>query len=372
MREHIGKPQVLKEVNSSLIQQLIYEQGPISKPAIAQTSGLSLPTVNKIVDDLEQEGLILGTGLTEKGAGRKAMLYEANKNAGCLIALYYQRGHLRSRIADITGQTLYEEIFPLDTGSAILALDSVFKAVDTLVFKAPSDVKAIGVGVPGAVMSNGQLLGIPKIEVWEDFNLAQALADRYDLDICVENDVNLAAVGYYHTQLSNRFDNIVYIYTGNGMGSGIILNKKLYRGSSSFSGEIGFMAPLVDVPANRDYTASGGYLECMMMQQYIGVDANGLWKEVEPEQRDRLANIFSAAAANYIAILNPDAIVFGGELFNPDLVEIIKQKMSSYTPKSSMPEIIYDGCDHTGVDGLLLSCRGQIITNTQLISDSGV
>ncbi len=371
MRERIGKPEILKEVNSSLIQQFIYEQGPISKPEIAQKSGLSLPTVNKIVDILEKDGLIIGAGVAGKGTGRKAMLYEANKNAGCLIALFYQRGQLRSRIADITGQTLHEEIFALNIKSADSALKSTCRAIDTLKKIAPSGVKAIGVGVPGAVMPNGQLLGIPKIEVWEDFNLTQALAGRYDADICVENDVNLAAVGYYHTYLSGRFDNIVYIYTGNGMGSGIILNKKLYRGSSSFSGEIGFMAPLTETSANRNYTAHGGYLECMM-QKYIGVDSTGLWKEVEPGKRDRLANIFGAAAANYIAILNPDAIVFGGESFNSELVNIIKQKISSYAPKSSMPEIMYDPGDDTGVVGLVLNCRSQVITSTQLIFDSGV
>lgn len=371
MREHIGQPQTLKEVNSSLIQQLIYVQGPISKPEIAQKSGLSLPTVNKIVDDLEQDGLIIRIGAAGKGAGRKAMFYEANKNAGCLVVLYYQRGKLRSRVADITGQTLYEDVFVFDNSSTESALNSTFRAIDTLINSAPSTVKAIGIGVPGAVTPNGQLLGIPKVGVWEDFNLTEALAGKYDVDICVENDVNLAAVGYYYTYLNDRFDNIVYIYTGNGMGSGIILNRKLYRGSSSFSGEIGFMAPLAETPASRNYTASGGYLECMM-QKYIGVDHSGLWKKVEPKQRDRLANIFSAAASNYIAILNPDAIVFGGESFNPELVNVIKQKISDYAPGSSMPEIIYDKCDNTGVDGLVLYCRSQITINTQLISESGV
>jgi predicted NBD/HSP70 family sugar kinase len=371
MHKRIGKPQVLKKVNSSLIQQLIYEQGPISKPVIAQRSGLSLPTVNKIVDGLEDEGFIIGAGMTESGAGRKAMLYKVNKKSGCLIALFYQRGQLRSRLADITGQTLYEKTFKLDTRSAESAINCVCNAINTLIDLAPSRVKSIGVAVPGAVMPDGQLLGIPKIEVWEDFNLAHALAERYDVDICIENDVNLTAVGYYHTYLSDRFDNIVYIYTGNGMGSGIILNKKLYRGSSSFSGEIGFMAPLKETPSNKHYTANGGYLECMM-KDYIGIDDSGLWKEVEPKQRKKIAEIFSAAAANYIAILNPDAIVFGGELFNAELVDLIKEKISLYAPESSMPEVIYDECDDTGLNGLVLNCRSHIVTNIQLISNSGV
>ncbi len=332
---------------------------------------MSLPTVNKIVDLLEKDGQIIGVGVAGNGTGRKAMLYEVNKKSGCLIVLFYQRGRLRSRIADITGETLHEEIFELDARSGKAAMNSICKAINKLMKDAPSSVKAIGIGVPGAVMPDGRLLGIPKIEVWEDFNLTQVLATKYEADICVENDVNLTAVGYYHTYLGGRFENIVYIYTGHGMGSGIILNKKLYRGSSCFSGEIGFMAPLMESSAKRNYTANGGYLECMM-KDYIGIDKTGLWKEVEPKQRDRIAGIFSAAAANYIAILNPDAIVFGGELFSLELVDLIKEKISLYTPKSSMPEVIYDKCDDTGIDGLVLNCRSQIVTNIQLISNSGV
>ncbi len=332
---------------------------------------MSLPTVNKIVDDLEKDGFIISVGVAGNGTGRKAMLYEINKKSGSLIALFYQRGQLRSRISDIAGETLHEEMFELNTKSAKSAMNSICKAIDTLIKAAPSGVKAIGVGIPGAVMPDGQLLGIPKIDVWEDFNLTQALAEKYETDICVENDVNLTAVGYYHTYLSGRFDNIVYIYTGNGMGSGIILNKKLYRGSSCFSGEIGFMAPLTKTSTKRNYTANGGYLECMM-KDYIGIDSTGLWKTVEPEQRSKVADIFSAASANYIAILNPDAIVFGGELFSPELVDLIKEKIPLYAPKSSMPEVIYDKSDDTGVNGLVLNCRSKIVTNIQLISNSGV
>ncbi|MDR2111249.1 MAG: MarR family transcriptional regulator, partial [Spirochaetaceae bacterium] len=85
MDELIGKPQVLKKVNSSVIEQLIYEHGPLSKPELAKLTSLSLPTVSKLVDALEKKSRLSQAGHTSGGAGRKAALYETNRNAGCLL-----------------------------------------------------------------------------------------------------------------------------------------------------------------------------------------------------------------------------------------------------------------------------------------------
>ena len=265
MADFVGQPQILKAINSAMIQQLILEQGRLSKPELARLTGLSLPTVSKLVDDLEAGGDLRPGGLAGKGAGRKAILYEINKDSGCLVVLYYHGGEYAGRVTDITGKSLYKASFPLDSSSGDGALACTFSAIDALMERAPNPVKAVGVGVPGVVLPDGRLVGIPKVPGWNGFNLTQALAARYPAGLCIENDVKLSAVGYYLTYLSDQYENIVYIYAGNGMGSGIIINGKLYRGSSNFSGELGFMAPLTGEPPQRDYTGVGGYLESKLI-----------------------------------------------------------------------------------------------------------
>ncbi|MCL2812650.1 MAG: ROK family transcriptional regulator, partial [Clostridia bacterium] len=224
----VGQPKVLRAVNSSMIEQLIYERGPLSKPELARLTGLSLPTVGKLVDDLEANGSICHSGLAGKGAGRKAMLYETNTDSGCLLVLYYRWDGYMGRVTDIAGKTLHEASFPLDNTNRDTALANTHAAINTLIKIAPNEVKAIGVGVPGAVLQDGRLMGIPKIPAWEGMNLAEKLEARYTAAVCVENDVKLSAVGFYHTYLSDQFENIVYIYAGFGLGSGIIINKRLY------------------------------------------------------------------------------------------------------------------------------------------------
>ena len=371
MGEFVGQPQVLRAVNSAMIEQLIYERGPISKPELARLTSLSLPTVSKLVDGMEADGSIRMAGLAGKGAGRKAMTYETNRSAYCLLALYYHGTEYLARVTDIAGQTLYESPFPLDNATAESALESTVAAIDELLRRAPNEVKAIGVGVPGVVQPDGRLLGIPKVPGWTGFNLAGALSQRYPMDVCVENDVKLSAVGYYHTHLSSQYENIVYIYAGNGMGSGIIINRKLYRGSTNFSGELGYMAPLTGRPPEKDYTAKGGYLETQL-RDFTACASHGEYKSATPEQREVLANILGAAAANHVAVLNPDAIVFGGEAFDAELIQKIYAQMAFYAPWEIIPRILHDSSETTGIEGLILTCRGYITTRMQLVQEGGV
>ena len=362
---------MLKEINSSMIEQMIYERGPLTKPELAKITSLSLPTVNKLVDDLEAEQLICQVGLTGKGAGRKAVLYETNKESGCFAVAYYRWGKFVCRIADITGTTLYETSFPFDSTTLEASIASLTNMIDTLLTHAPTAVKCIGIGVPGAVHPDGKLIGIPKIQVWEGYNLEEMLTARYQMDVCVENDVKLSAVGYYHTSLSEKWDNIVYLYAGNGMGAGVIINQRLHRGFSNFSGELGFMAPLDGHSPAQDFTRVGGYLETQF-RQFVNTEQGEYWQRDDPVQRKALTHLLGAAAANHISVINPDAVVFGGEAFDEALTKEIQQQIAYYIPRASMPLILYDPNKNTGIEGLILTCRGYITTRMQLVRSAGI
>jgi predicted NBD/HSP70 family sugar kinase len=371
MGKVIGKPQVLKEVNSSMIEQLIYERGPLSKPELARITSLSMPTVSKLVDNLEKSKRLCQAGRTGKGAGRKAILYETNRNSGCILAVFFHtRGLYRCRIVDMLSNTLSEDFFPLDAGSSRSAAASTQKAIDSMIERAPTKVKAIGVALPCVVKPDGALMSIPQIEPWEGFNLAEMLAARYKTSIFVENITNLLAVGYYHTILKERQNNIVYIYVGNGIGSGLILNKQLYKGSIHSSGEIGFMV----FPENRlpsgEYTVSRGYLETEL-SRVVDYDHGGFREKNDPKQKELLVTVLGMVAVNYVATLNPEVIVFGGWVFNKTLIEEIGRKIACYIPGELMPRIMHDDSDSTGIDGLIMTCRSFITPEIHLVQNSG-
>jgi len=365
-----GKPQMLKEVNSSIIEQLVYESGPISKPELAKRTGLSLPTISKLVDDLEKNARLCSVGLSGQGAGRKAMLYETNRNSGCILACYYKEGSFLCRLADMLNNTIYEKNFPLDSSSAVKAMNSTVGAIDALMGKAPSKVKIIGVGLPGVVRPDGRLLAIPQIAVWEGFNLEKALKERYDATVYVENGVKLSAMGYFCNHLGGKQDNLVYLYVGNGIGSGIILNRHLYRGSGNFSGEIGFMAEPQSM-IERNYIAEGGFMESLM-SPLVDYETGELRPGDKQEQRKKLAAILSAIAVNHVVLINPDVVVFAGKIFDKSLIGTVKQRMADYLPAKIMPRITIDVSSTTALEGLIQSCRGYITTGMHLVQSTGL
>jgi predicted NBD/HSP70 family sugar kinase len=361
---------MLKEVNFSMIERLVFEKGPLSKPELAKRTGLSLPTISKLVDDLERNARLSPIGRSGKGAGRKAMLYETNRNSGCLLACYYQDGSFLCRLADMLNNTLYEQRFPLDSGSFKRAINSTYYAIDTLMGKAPAKVKIIGIGLPGVIRPDGSLLGIPQIPVWEGFNLKRILSARYKAAIYVENGVNLSALGYFFTHLWGKQDNLVYLYIGNGIGSGIILNKQLHRGSGNFSGEICFMAESRGM-TGQNYAAAGGYME-NLMGKLVDYSTGEFKEKNNSVHRNELAAILGTIIVNHVALINPGVIVLAGKIFDKSLIKAISRRMVYHLPEGIMPRLAYDSSTTTGLEGLILSCRGDITTGVHLVQSTGL
>ena len=370
METFSGKPQMLKEVNSSMIEQLVFEQGPISKPELAKRTGMSLPTVSKLVDDLEKNARLSSVGRSGKGVGRKAMLYETNRNSGCILACYYKEGSFLCRLADMLNHTLHERSFPLDLRSCKRALKSTFQAIDALAELAPAAVKIIGVGLPGVVKPDGHILAIPQIAVWEGFNLEKSLAARYKAAIYVENGVKLSAMGYFCSRLHEKHESLVYLYVGNGIGSGIILNRQLYRGAGNFSGEIGFMAETGGL-ARRKYSAGEGYMESLV-GVLVDFSTGNLRHKDNQRSRKELAAIMGTIIVNHVAVINPGAIVLAGKIFDKKLMDAINRHLAVFLPAQVMPKITVDLSGTTALEGLIQSCRGYITTGMHLVQSTGL
>jgi predicted NBD/HSP70 family sugar kinase len=363
-----GKPQLLKEVNSSIIEQLVFENGPLSKPELAKRTGLSLTTISKLVDNLEQSARLSPVGLSGQGAGRRAMLYETNRNSGCLLACYYQEKAFRCRLADMMNNTLYEKRFPLDLSTRKKALNATVSAIDSLMEQAPAKVKIIGVGLPGVVQPKGIIMAIPQLSVWEGFNLEKELAGRYKgTAIYIGNNVRLSALGYFNAHRREQHEKLVYLYVGNGIGSGIIMDRQVYPGAANSAGEIGYMTE-PRAMNGRDYASTGGYMESLM-----GNIIDFGTGEFKPKKRKQDAiDILGTIAVNYAAMLNPDVIVFAGKIFDDTITGAIEKCMRNSLPPEIMPRITRDTSTSIGLDGLIQNCREYITTGTHLIQGTGL
>jgi len=374
METIIGQPQVLKKINIEQLESLIYEKGPLSKPELARLSGLSLPTVNKLVRQLEEEGKVKSIGLMGSGAGRKANVYVANEQLGNYIILYYQNNTIICCLADITGEIIEQS--KVDIGTNVVfdphksVPNMILEMINTLKDKSRNEIKAIGIGVPGVVKDNNVISSIPNIPELEGINLKKLVEDAFEIPTFIENDIKLTTVGYYHQNLKKKYNDMIYIYFGVGLGSGIILNRKLHKGFTSFAGELGYMAVSMDSD-DADYTTKGGGFESKIKELR---EQKNMCETMEAIAKidQEMATLFSFAIANLIGVINPQVIVIGGEFISDRILSEIRKNITKLIPSDNIPEFIVDDKYSAGVEGAINMCISNISTGIKVINERGV
>lgn len=103
-----------------------------------------------------------------------------------------------------------------------------------------SDVKGVGMGVPGPVKEDGTVVKCVNLG-WGVFNAAEELGELLGLPVKVGNDANMAALGEFWQGGGKEYQNVVMVTLGTGVGGGIIINGKILAGVNGAGGEIGHM-----------------------------------------------------------------------------------------------------------------------------------
>jgi predicted NBD/HSP70 family sugar kinase len=107
----------------------------------------------------------------------------------------------------------------------------------------PKNIRGIGIGAPGVTYyEEGIVQWAPSLG-WRDFPLKSRLEADLHLPVIVDNDVNLAALGELWFGVGQNVNNLVVIAIGTGIGSGVVLDGGIYRGSHEAAGEIGYLLP---------------------------------------------------------------------------------------------------------------------------------
>jgi glucokinase-like ROK family protein len=108
----------------------------------------------------------------------------------------------------------------------------------------PEKLNGIGIGVPGPVdFSVGTLVSPPIMPGWDCYPIIQTVQQWFpSANVVVDNDVNVMALGEINQGAGKGVDNLVFVKIGTGIGSGIICEGNLYRGSSGCAGDIGHIS----------------------------------------------------------------------------------------------------------------------------------
>lgn len=244
-----GSLHSLRELNRQRVVDALRERGTASRAEIARVTGLSRSTVSSIVGDLMEAGLVseqddaTGVAHGDQG-GRPPVPLSLNKSAGVALGVDFGHTHLRVAVADLSHEVLAEAGRELDVDhSAEEGLDAAGKMVGDVLKEAGVDrdrVIGVGMGLPGPINSATGTVGSSAIlPGWVGVDAAQEMTRRLGLAVQVENDANLGALGEFVWGAGRGHSELVYIKLSSGVGAGLLLSGRLYRGAGGTAGEIG-------------------------------------------------------------------------------------------------------------------------------------
>ena len=141
-------------------------------------------------------------------------------------------------------------------GTSDEVLEDFFSFTDTII---NNSVISIGIGVPGLVNIEEQMVyDVVYIPAWKEVPLKRLMEERYQVPVYVNNDANCFALGEYYFGKGKGFSSMIGMTLGTGLGSGIIINKKLYEGKNGGAGEFGMIDYL---DQTVEYYASGQFFQ---------------------------------------------------------------------------------------------------------------
>lgn len=209
----------------------------------------------------------------------------------------------------------------------------------------------VGLGVPGPVdYEKGTVHFFPNIPGWKDVPLAKLLSRKTGLPVIIDNDVNLMclAEGRFGAAVSSR--NALCITLGTGVGGGILIDGRLYRGSSYLAGEIGHMPLNLDGP--RCNCGGRACLERYVGNRYIALYARKAFgRQVSLEELSVLGRngdkkairvwrgigeYLGVALSSAVNLLNPDTIVIGGGV--AEAGEVLFKQVRMVIAERAMPD----------------------------------
>ncbi len=143
-----------------------------------------------------------------------------------------------------------------------------FSLQETFARHKPAECLGIGIGAPGVVPGGeGTVLYPPNFADWEEVDLASAVRKAFPLPVFVENDANCAAIAEAHFGAGRDFNDFLFVIWGTGVGGGIIIGKKIYRGPYGGAGEIGHIT--IDYNGPKCNCGNRGCIESFIGQRYL-------------------------------------------------------------------------------------------------------
>lgn len=244
MRRGTNLPR-MGDFNQSVILDAIRRSSDgLSRVELVDLIGLSPQAVSNITRRLLAEELIVEAGKSGSGPGKPRTILRINPSGRYAIGVHLDPALMTVLLMDLMGVVLHRRVRETPQGTEPgEIIDAIAGEVSALLAESPVDparIEGIGVAPPGPIdQPAGAVVDPPLLLGWHRVPLRDALAEATGMPVFVEKDVIAAAVAEIWGGGRESTQSFVFVYIGTGIGSGIVVNGEVMRGTSGNAGEIG-------------------------------------------------------------------------------------------------------------------------------------
>ena len=344
-----------------VVLEVLAKHPRASRARLAELTGLSAATVGRVVDRMRRRGILREYSIDATGVGRPPRLVELDEDAGFVVGIDAGGRTLRAAIVDLQGAMRGRLARPTrDPSDREAVVGDLVALVDELAMTVPPGlIQSVVAGISGIVDHDaGRVLLSPDLPGLDGFDLAAALAGRFERPVTIDNDDLLAAIGEATAGAAVGCRDVAFLSLGYGVGAGLIVGGRPLRGASHAAGAIAYLTPdrLEDRASGRAIPAR--YREALARRARRADDGGSPSIVTVGDAR----TVFGLAAAgdatavevvegvvrdlgdlivDVAALLDPQIIVIGGglALAGPALFDPLTQRLAEalpYPPRIAM------------------------------------
>jgi predicted NBD/HSP70 family sugar kinase len=349
---------VTRQASTRLVIERVLRGGPISRAEIARGTGLSKQTISEVMRELERDGWVREEGQVQGAVGRSAVTYAIRPDAAFVLGIDLGGTKLHLALADLHGQIAVEVVEPTQRDGGTAVVEQIGRLADTLIERAGiarQRLRGAVMGSPGIVDPKlGAIAIAPNIPGLDAVDVRGALRARLGIDIMIENDVNLAAIGENWRGGSKGASTFAFIALGTGIGMGLFADGRVLRGARGAAGEIAYL-PLggdpYDARGRRLGTLETAVGSAAIAHRYaaLGGDPDCTVREIfdrlEQEESaritiDEVARVIATAILAVHSIIDPEVVVLGGSIgVRPELTRSIQVHLKACMAQPARIEI---------------------------------
>lgn len=319
--------------NQSRVLDSIRNFGPLTVAEIAERADLKTATVNNIVKEFYELGFVEQVGTRKTAGGRPPYLYQLSSEKGFALAVDLSGSEISIGMVDTGGRVLDELTVSVGDVEGV-PFDTVVDALHTMNQRVPAGkMFGIGVAIPGIVDSDTGTVVLSSPLRCTDFRIGNELERIFGCPVRVGTEIEAALLAEYCYGNRGECDNFLLVNVGIGVGSGIIIGGRPYRGGDGTAGEWGHTIVCPDGPMcwcgnrgcleeeaslralQRKALELGAHSQCSRLFDGGDFDAGWVLEQAAVGNRacleavDKIAHTLGLALFNLIQLINPEVVV---------------------------------------------------------------